>query len=546
MKITVILTSYNHEKFLRQSIESVLQQSYKEFEFIIVDDCSSDSSWNIICEYKRHYPEIKTIRHEYNWGGGTVEDTVRNYATGDYIALHHSDDLWELDKLKKQVEFLTNHKEYAAVFTNAKAIDDEGNLYNDEDGFYFNLFSVKNRNRYEWLRYFFERGNCLCHPSILIRRDVYMENNFFRKGLKQIPDFVKWIQICKRHEIYVIPEPLVKFRVHRDGKNTSGMTKETQVRSTVELFWMLNEYRSIVDKDEFLKVFPETKDLCKDKFIPEFALGKWCINKKFQPYTHLFGETLLYEVLNDPYKSQMAKKYHHFDVREFAEITGRYDIFGILPKGFEQKRTLYIDYGNGWDVEGCIVEKYILRENEEFLMMGEFTIPANAEHIKVRFDPAEDVMVWTQLSEVYINTKPIKLVSENALCTVDGADYFVNLDPIYSIEITNELIEEGKLLILIKGEIRRLNDDEIGKVVMEDMYRKRDAIQNGRYRQNELEKEIKDQKIAIEECNNIIKNQNELLYIKSKELEEREEELTKIKNTRAYKVFRNIYTFLRR
>ena len=97
MKISVILTSYNHEKFLRQSIESVLDQTYQDFEFIIVDDCSTDHSWKIICEYKDRYPQIIAIRHDYNWHGGSIDDAVRNYASGDYIAVHHSDDIWMKD-----------------------------------------------------------------------------------------------------------------------------------------------------------------------------------------------------------------------------------------------------------------------------------------------------------------------------------------------------------------------------------------------------------------------------------------------------------------
>lgn len=192
MRLTVILTSYNHEKFLAQSIESVLNQSYQNYEFIIVDDFSTDSSWDIICRYKEKYPKIITIRHEYNWGGGTVEDVVLKYATGDYIALHHSDDVWEKDKLQKQIDIIENNPAYAAVFTNACAIDDEGKEYDDKNGFYYKLFSVENRSRYEWLNHFFYNGNCLCHPSILIKKSVYEEDGF-RKGLKQIPDFVKWI-----------------------------------------------------------------------------------------------------------------------------------------------------------------------------------------------------------------------------------------------------------------------------------------------------------------------------------------------------------------
>ena len=195
MKVSVVLTSYNHERFIKRSIDSILNQTYKNFEFIIVDDCSADSSWDIICEYKKKYPQIVTIRHDFNWGGGTVEDTVKNYATGEYIALHHSDDVWEHDKLQKQIEALQAHPECVAIFSNAVAIDDDGNEYANESGFYYNLFSVENRTRHEWLHHFFYQGNCLCHPSILIKKSVYEEDGFFRKGLRQIPDFVKWIQI---------------------------------------------------------------------------------------------------------------------------------------------------------------------------------------------------------------------------------------------------------------------------------------------------------------------------------------------------------------
>ena len=155
MKISVILTSYNHEKYIRQSIESVLNQTYRNFEFIIVDDCSTDSSWNIICEYQEKYPSIITIRHDYNWHGGTVEDIVKNVATGDYIALHHSDDVWELDKLKKQVSAMNEHPECVAIFTNARAIAEDGSLYQDRAGFYYNLFQTKNRSRQELLNYYF-------------------------------------------------------------------------------------------------------------------------------------------------------------------------------------------------------------------------------------------------------------------------------------------------------------------------------------------------------------------------------------------------------
>lgn len=526
MKVTVILTSYNHGKFLRESIESVLAQTYQDFEFIIVDDCSTDSSWNIICEYKDKYPELVTIRHSYNWGAGNVEDTVLNYATGDYIAIHHSDDIWENQKLEKQVGFLLSHPNYGAVFTNAQCIDDEGNNY-DENGFYQDLFSVENRSRQQWLRYFFEYGNCLCHPSILIKKSIYVENNFFKKGMRQIPDFVKWISVCKKYEIFVLPERLVKFRVHSEGKNTSGMRADTQIRSTVELYWMLNEYRDIKEKKEFLKIFPEADTFCRGKeFVPEYALGKICTQPNVQPYTRLFGETLLFEVLNDPEKAKILQVQYDYKGQDLIGETGKYDIFGILPKAFEQVRSIYYDCGNGWEVEKRISEKYTINDKIEFDMKAQIEIGDKKNHrIKFRFDPAEGIMVRVKITQILVNAREVTVYTgENAIDRIDGEDIFINLDPIYSFE---EEIMEEIANIEIKGYMYRLTGDEIGALVTDHMYKNR-----------ELFYKIKDYEKKVERLENVVKENSDYktrIERLEMELKQLDAELQQIKAGKIYK-----------
>lgn len=495
MKITVILTSYNHEKFIRKSIDSVLDQTYQDFEFIIVDDCSSDSSWDIICEYKRKYPKIITIRHEYNWRGGTLEDTVKKYATGDYIALHHSDDIWKKDKLQKQVDAMKNVPGCVAVFTNAEAIDDDGNSYADEDGFYYHLFQTENRSRQKWLNYFFYNGNCLCHPSILIRKDVYEEDGFFRKGLRQIPDFVKWIQICRKHEIYVLPDSLVQFRVHAGGKNTSGMRAETQIRSTIELFLMLNEYMQITDYEEFLKVFPEAAPNCKEEaFISEYAFGRICTQENMQSYTRLYGISLLYKVLNDPTKAKILKDHYQYTMRDFMDFNGKYDIFGILPKAFEQTRSIYLDTGNGFNLDEMYTERFTLGNKERFEWTCKIEVTDGKKINSLRFDPSEGVMVKVKLQKVLINGIEASWIAENALCSEDEKQLFVNLDPIYTINIPEESDLTERLEIVIAGEIERLTDDEISRVVSKTMYSTRDMLYDYQMKLHELD-EIKNLKI---------------------------------------------------
>lgn len=133
MKVSVILTSYNHEKFIRRSIESVLKQTYKDFKLIIVDDCSSDSSWDIIQQFKDE--RIVAVRNPKNMRTEGFYNALHKYVDGTYLAVHHSDDEWMPDKLEKQVAFMDIHTEVAACFTQVQVIDECENNYSDEEGF---------------------------------------------------------------------------------------------------------------------------------------------------------------------------------------------------------------------------------------------------------------------------------------------------------------------------------------------------------------------------------------------------------------------------
>lgn len=508
MKISVILTSYNHDKFLAESIDSVINQTYRDFEFIIVDDCSTDSSWQIIEEYKNAYPEIIILRHEYNWGSGNVADTVRNYASGEYIAVHHSDDVWEADKLEKQITVFKEHPDYAAVFTNAGAIDEKGNIYDDKNGFYYNLFQVQNRSRHEWLEHFFFHGNCLCHPSILVKKSVYEENDFFRKGLKQIPDFVKWIQICKKYEIYVIPEVLVKFRIHSAGQNTSGMRAETQVRSTVELFLMLQEYADIKEREEFFAIFPGSRKYCTGKNIStKYIFGRICTEEGMPPYTRLFGIQLLYKALNsDDYAEQMQIR-RSFSVNDFFQMNGRYDLFGVLPKAFEQDRTIYFDCGNGYNAENTVKESYTFEQELVFQMKTCIQTPDNKGIKRLRFDPAEGVLIKARIKSITVNGEKIGFAAENALKRKDEEDIFINMDPIYELELPRHIVGADQVDIDIQGKISRLTDDEIGSIVTEFMYCSRDEHNALR---GKLEEEEEKNRSGILQNERLLENEKEL------------------------------------
>ena len=169
-KVSIILTSYNHAKYISQAIQSVLEQTFKDFELLIVDDGSSDNSREIIKTFTDS--RIKLFLYEKNRGPFEAIKECLQAARGKYIAIHHSDDVWQETKLEKQVDFLEKNPDYAACFTQVEFIDESGEIYElPEKHPYKNVFVQKNRSREEWLNQLFWRMSSFCNPSALIVND---------------------------------------------------------------------------------------------------------------------------------------------------------------------------------------------------------------------------------------------------------------------------------------------------------------------------------------------------------------------------------------
>lgn len=328
-KISIILTSYNHAKYIRESIDSVLAQTFADFELLVLDDASSDNSWDIINSYTD--PRIKAYRNENNQlGTKRFNQAITEIAAGEYIAVHHSDDVWELDKLHKQVEFLDSHPQYGAIFTNAFAIGEDSKPLNDPAHFYSSIFDQHNRSRYEWLNHFFYEGNALCHPSILVRKHCYMNCGVYRYGLAQLTDFDMWIRLCLKYEIYVLPERLVRFRVRENEANASGRRPEARIRAATELHYVLRNFLEIDSFEEMEAIFPDAKAYYRaDGFEKRFVLAMVTLGDKSLRWSRLFGIELLFDLIGDQRTAEKIKSLYNFDHLDLIKITGKYDVFSI-------------------------------------------------------------------------------------------------------------------------------------------------------------------------------------------------------------------------
>jgi glycosyltransferase involved in cell wall biosynthesis len=325
--VSVIIPSYNHEQFVEECIQSVLDQTFQDFEIIITDDASSDHTVQIIERFDD--PRIKLFKHSKNKGASIAANNCIVHSKGKYIAMLSSDDAWHPEKLEIQATYLDQHPEIGAVFGKVDWVDETGQSIKDKNFPYMNVFDVRNRSRFEWLRHFFYKGNCLCHPCSLVRRECYKEIGLLNPAFANIPDFDLWVRLCLRYDIKILDRKLIRFRRMTNEKNASGDTNISRIRNRFEYRHTLNHYLKIRNPDEFLLVFPKAARYGKvtTDVIP-FFLGRLAIENG-QDFMALWGLDLIYDLLQDERTAEILQTNFSFTDRDFIDLSGKYDPFRI-------------------------------------------------------------------------------------------------------------------------------------------------------------------------------------------------------------------------
>ncbi|MEG3982877.1 glycosyltransferase, partial [Microcoleus sp. T3B2] len=340
------MASYNHEKFVAETIQSVLDQTYQDFEFIITDDGSPDRTVDVIKKFDD--PRIKLFCFPQNQGACAAMNNCIKEAKGEYIAVINSDDAWLPEKLEKQVIFLDSHADIGAVFSYAQILDENSNDFPDQEHFYKKVFIQPNRNRFQWLKHFFFSGNCLCHPSVLIRKQCYAVTGVYDERYAQLPDWDFWIRLCMRYDIHILPENLTKFRLLINEANASGNRTDVATRTTLEISQVLRNYLNPLVIEEFLKIFPLMTNIPEvgvsasigeiERELVPFFLAKMALQIE-NPALKYFGFDLLYQMCSNAEIAGKLKKKYSFDFNSLTGLATQQDIFGII-----YSRAIQADY----------------------------------------------------------------------------------------------------------------------------------------------------------------------------------------------------------
>jgi glycosyltransferase involved in cell wall biosynthesis len=221
MTVSVIIPNYNHAKYLKQRIDSILNQTWQDFELIILDDNSEDNSREIIDDYTARLPNIKSYYNDSNSGSPFKQwDKGVNKSCGEFIWIAESDDFAEPEFLEKSSAILINNKEVGLVYCNSKVIDEQ-----KKTEYYTNDLKIKELGN-KWQNNYLNNGKneireqlfrfCTINNAsgVLFRKSKYIEAGFAGHSMKYCGDWFLYIRILLISDIAYISAPLITLRFH--------------------------------------------------------------------------------------------------------------------------------------------------------------------------------------------------------------------------------------------------------------------------------------------------------------------------------------------
>ena len=229
--VSIVMPSYNTGCFIKETIESVLAQSYSNWELIIVDDCSKDNTDDIVKPYLSD-ARIRYLKNEANSGAAVSRNRALREAKGRWIAFLDSDDLWESDKLKKQIAFMESNGYYFS-YTNYIEID-EKSIPNGKS-----VTGPKRITKHGMYNY--------CWPGCLtVMYDSDAVGLIQIADIKKNNDYAMWLKVCKKANCYLLSETLARYRKRSGSISNHGYTKLIK--------WHYKLYREAENKNVFIAI----------------------------------------------------------------------------------------------------------------------------------------------------------------------------------------------------------------------------------------------------------------------------------------------------
>ncbi len=253
-KISILLPSYNYQAYITIAIESVIKQTYQNWELIIIDDGSKDDSIKVIKKYKDKRIRLYT---QENKGVSKTLNKAFDLSKGEYICFLDADDFYHPEKLEKQLSLIESG--YDIVTSHVSAVDKDGLPSNDKFfDFWWNTYNP-NKVFGENIEYNFFNGNYLCKSALMMRKNLFQKYGKFNTNLITSYDLELWLKMIAHIKIGVYKEKLTFYRWHGLNETTTN-----SFRMKIELLLIYDKYL------ESLKFSSAKNNEKTEKFILAF------------------------------------------------------------------------------------------------------------------------------------------------------------------------------------------------------------------------------------------------------------------------------------
>lgn len=218
---SVVLPAYNSQRFLREAIESILAQSFADFELIIVDDCSTDGTWALIQEYAARDSRVVPLRNAQNLRLARTLNRGIKAARGKYIVRMDHDDVSMPHRIETQVAFLESHPQVGIVGSSMEIMDEKGASIGLRR---YNLTDAEIRRKIFLYCPF-------CHPATAMRKDVLERSGLYDHEFNPAEDYDLYFRLGMHGEFANLDEPLLRYRVVAGTSMTTSATRRLEAKT---------------------------------------------------------------------------------------------------------------------------------------------------------------------------------------------------------------------------------------------------------------------------------------------------------------------------
>jgi glycosyltransferase involved in cell wall biosynthesis len=274
--ISVLMAVYNAERYLHETIDSILAQTFRDFEFLIADDGSGDRSLDILQTYAAQDSRIRVLTGP-NQGVSRTRNKLIREAKGEFVAVMDADDIAYPDRFERQINFLQAHPQVVCVGGAHDVIDEQGR---------FLTFLMLPQTNEEVQQKALAGHGSICHPCAMMRRETLLKTGGYDEAYPSAHDLDLWLKLGELGELANLPHPLLKYRLHTQsvsGRNHVGQREEA--RQACEQAWKRRGIQGTFEATEPWR--PGADRPSQHRFMLKY--GWWAFNSAQRQTAILYG-----------------------------------------------------------------------------------------------------------------------------------------------------------------------------------------------------------------------------------------------------------------